>query len=112
MELLITKKGSITFIAFSCNYLDAGNCEAFKRSIEPLLEANNWVVLDLDNLKFVDSSGLGALLFCQRKLTAARGDLKLCSMARQVRTPFEQVRMQRLIHVFNSREEALASFET
>lgn len=111
MELIIKKIGSVTLIAFSGNYLDAGNCDEFKRSIEPLLASNHLVILDLDNLKFVDSSGLGALLFCQRKLAASHGDLRLCGMCRPVRTPFELVRMHRLIDVFDNREDALASFE-
>ena len=44
--------------------LDASNAKEFKRDIAPLLEPCRKVVFDLRELRFVDSSGLGAILSC------------------------------------------------
>ena len=68
--------------------LDASNAGEFKRDIAPVLQANTKLVLDLSRLRFVDSSGLGAMLSCLRQLSAKSGDLKLCGMSKQVRGAF------------------------
>ena len=47
---------------------DAG--KEFKRDIAAVLEPCRKVVFDLRELRFVDSSGLGAILSCLRQLNA------------------------------------------
>ena len=83
----------------------------FKRDIAPVLQANTKVVLDLSRLRFVDSSGLGAMLSCLRQLSAKHGDLKLCGMSKQVRAVFELVRMHRIFDISGTKEEAVHAFE-
>jgi anti-sigma B factor antagonist len=91
--------------------LDAGNSGDLKRDIAPILESNAKVVIDLSRLRFVDSSGLGAMLSCLRQLTAKGGDLKLCGMSKQVRAAFELVRMHRIFDIFGTRDEAVRAFQ-
>lgn len=64
-------------------------------------------VLDMSQLQFVDSSGLGAILSCLRELNKRDGDLSLCGLTKPVRTLFELVRMHRVFEIFNTREEAI-----
>jgi anti-sigma B factor antagonist len=61
-------------------------------------------------LQFVDSAGLGAILSCLRKLTAAEGDLKLCGLTGPVRAIFEISRMHRIFDIYATRAEAIAAF--
>ena len=68
------------------------------------------LVFDMNALRFVDSSGLGALLSCLRQVHSSGGDLKLCEMAKTVRALFELVRMHRIFEIYSSREEALRSY--
>ena len=90
--------------------LDASNAGEFKRDIAPVLQANTKLVLDLSRLRFVDSSGLGAMLSCLRQLSAKSGDLKLCGMSKQVRGLFELVRMHRIFDIYGTKEEAVHAF--
>ena len=92
--------------------LDASNSGEFKRDIAPVLQANTKLVLDLNQLRFVDSSGLGAMLSCLRQLTAKGGDLKLCGMSSQVRALFELVRMHRIFDIYSTREDAVKAFHS
>lgn len=89
--------------------LDASNIKAFKDAIQPVLETNPAVLLDMSSLNFVDSSGLGALLGNLRTMNNKNGQLKLFAMAKPVQALFELVRMHRIFAIYNSREEALAS---
>jgi anti-sigma B factor antagonist len=91
-------------------YLDAGNVRDFKQAVAPMLQPGIKLVLDLSELKFVDSSGLGALLSCLRQLTAQGGDLKLCGVTRPVRALFELVRMHKVLDIYNTADEAIQAY--
>jgi anti-sigma B factor antagonist len=67
--------------------------------------------VDLSHLRFVDSSGLGAMLSCLRQLNATGGDLKLCGMSKAVRAVFELVRMHRIFDIYDTRELAVSAFQ-
>ena len=112
MEIVVDKVDNIAVAAVPVDELDASNAEEFKRDIAPVLQANTKLVLDLGRLRFVDSSGLGAMLSCLRQLSAKSGDLKLCGMSKQVRALFELVRMHRIFDIYGTREEAARAFQS
>ena len=110
MEIHVEKKPDVTVVKIAARVMDASNAPAFKEKIAPVIEENNNVILDVSSLEFLDSSGLGAILSCLRKLTGKGGDMKLCGMTKPVRALFELVRMHRIIEVYNTREEAADAF--
>ncbi len=112
MELSIDKIGDVAAVAVPVEELDASNASELKRDIAPLLQANAKVVLDLSRVRFMDSSGLGAMLSCLRQLTARKGDLKLCGMSKQVRGAFELVRLNRIFDIYGNRAEAVLAFQS
>lgn len=109
MNLMVEEVADVTIVTVPVDELDASNVAEFKRDIAPLLEAHRELLLDLSQLRFVDSSGLGAILSCLRQLTAKGGDLKLCGMANPVRTIFELVRMHRIFHIYGTQAEAVGA---
>ena len=111
MEIPVEKLDGVSVAVLPVDELDAGNAPEFKRGIAPALQANTKLVLDLSRLRFVDSSGLGAILSCLRQLSAKNGDLKLCGMSKQVRAAFELVRMHRIFDITGTKEEAVHAFE-
>jgi len=90
--------------------LDASNVREFKDAVQALIHEQNRVVLDMSAVKFVDSSGLGALISCLRLLNTRRGDFKLCAMSKPVRALFELMRMHRVFNIYDARSEAVKSF--
>jgi len=109
MEMTIQKVGEVAVVELRGEQLDASNVMDFKRDIAPVLEANSRVCFDLSQLRFVDSSGLGAILSCLRRLNGAGGDLKLCGLAKPVRALFELVRMHKIFDIYTTRDEAVRS---
>lgn len=90
--------------------LDASNVREFREAVQSLIQDRTRVVLDLEGVKFVDSSGLGALISCLRQLNGRDGDLRLCAMSATVRALFELMRMHRVFNIQDTRAEAVASF--
>lgn len=110
MQIDIDKVGDIAVVTLQAEHLDASAAEDFKRNMQPILDANHKIVLDMTPLQFVDSAGLGAILSCLRKLNAAEGDLKLCGLTKPVRAIFEISRMHRIFDIFPTRAEAVQAF--
>ena len=112
MEIAVEKAGDVAVVEIPVEELDASNAAELKRDIGPVLEANKKVVLDLSRLRFVDSSGLGAMLSCLRQLTGSGGDLRLSGMSKPVRALFELVRMHRIFDIYATKEEAIRAFQS
>lgn len=110
MEMDVEKIGEVAVVTLPGEHLDVSNIKEFKRNIASALQENSRVVFDLRRLRFVDSSGLGAILACLRQLNNAGGDLKLCEVSKPVRALFELVRMHRIFEIFNTKEDAVHSF--
>lgn len=111
MDIKTEKVENFTILTIAGEHLDASNAKEFKRDVAAILEEGSKAILDMSQLQFVDSSGLGAILSCLRHLNKQQGDLYLCSMTKPVRTLFELVRMHRVFQIFNTREEALRALE-
>lgn len=111
MEFRVERIGDVAIVALPGEMLDASNSAELKQDVAPLLEGRKKVVFDMGQLRFVDSSGCGALLSCLRKVNAQGGDLKLCGVTKSVRVLFEAIRMHRIFDVFNTKEEAVKAFQ-
>jgi len=110
MEFTVETIGEVCVISIKVNKLDAANAKEFKADITPLFTNRQRLILDLGNLGFIDSSGLGAILSCLKLVTGQQGELKLCNLTKAARILFELVRMHKVFEIFNTREEAVASF--
>src|SRR5689334_10853849 len=90
--------------------ITATNSLAFEDDLKPLMNGNTRFIFDLAQVKQLDSSGLGAIVGCLKRLRDAGGDLKLCGMSKQIRTIFEIVRMHHVFDIFATRQEAIESY--
>ncbi|MEJ2007433.1 MAG: STAS domain-containing protein [Acidobacteriota bacterium] len=111
MELAVNKIGEVGVAEVLVDELDAANAPDFKRDITPVVETHTKLVLDLSRLRFVDSSGLGAILSCLRQVSAKGGDVKLCCVSKQVWTSFDLMRMHRIFDIYPTRADAVSAFE-
>ena len=112
MDTTIEHDGALTIVIIPSEHLDASNAKKFQRDMVPIFQKDAKVIFDVSQVRFVDSSGLGALLSCLRQLHAVGGDLKLHGLAKPVRALFELVRMHRIFDIYNTREEAVQAFQS
>jgi anti-sigma B factor antagonist len=112
MEFKVERIGDVTVIQICTESLRADNVQDFKSKISDLVKPDAKIVLDLITLKFVDSSGIGALLSCFKDLNSSNGSLSLCNVTEPVRNLFELVRVHRFLRVFDSCNEAVRAFSS
>jgi anti-sigma B factor antagonist len=111
MDVTIEQIAGVTVVVLPGKDLDAGNAGEFKSAIAPVLKAHSKMVFDLSQLRFIDSSGLGAFLSCLRQLSTKGGELKLCGLSNQVYQTFELVRMHRIFDIYGTKSEAVQAFQ-
>lgn len=86
--------------------LDSSKSEEFKQIVDSVLTSEAQVLLlDLKNITFVDSSGLGTLVVALKQLKAADRKMYICSINDQVRMLFELTSMDRVFDVLRDRQE-------
>jgi anti-sigma B factor antagonist len=112
MQLTTETIQNVAVVTLHFEEFDASNAEDFKRQMAPLLQSNPRMVFDLSRVQFIDSSGCGAILSCLKNLTSIGGDLRLCGVTPRVRTTFELIRLHRICQIFNTRDEAVKSFQS
>ncbi len=111
MQLNIVEQGEIVKIEVNEERMDAHNSGDLKEQMLGLFDEGKCnLVIDLSAVRFVDSSGLGALVSGFKNASARDGSLKLCSLQPQVRSMFELTRLHRVFEIFASMDEALDSF--
>ncbi len=110
MDLQIHEHGNgCLTVRLPVDSLDATNARAFRREMTPLVRTNSRIILDMRNIVFVDSSGLGSLITCLRKLGNGSGGLRLFGLNHTVQSMFELMRMHRVFVVCDNEAQALAS---
>ena len=82
--------------------------EAFRNLVE---EGVSQVIVDLQEVPFIDSSGLAALVSGLKTLGGESANLKLAAPQSQARLLFELTMFDRVFEIHDSVEDALNSLE-
>ncbi|BDV43543.1 anti-sigma factor antagonist [Geotalea uraniireducens] len=111
MNLNVEQKNDIMIIFVKEERLDAHNSNDLKTKMQELFEnGNKHLLVDMNDVRFIDSSGLGALVSGFKNAISHQGSLKLTSLQPQVRSMFELTRLHRVFEIFGSTAEALENF--
>jgi anti-anti-sigma factor len=65
------------------------------------------LVINMEGVSFIDSSGLGLLLAARKNIDSNNGKLHLCNVSAQVKKTFDQTNLTNYFSVFASEQEAL-----
>ena len=111
MDIEVRSQGQVKIIKLRGRLSFGEPCDRLRATIEDLLGAgDNHLVLDLEELATMDSSGIGLLA---RFLTSAKqqgGSLKLVNPSKFVLQTLKLVGLLNLFEVFSDPKGAVASF--
>ena len=92
--------------------LDSVHANNLRREVLDTINSGVEVILvDLQDITFMNSSGMGALVATLKAVKAAGGQLALCSLSDQVRIIFELSRMERIFQIYRDRQEFEAKYK-
>ena len=104
----IVHSGRALVLKVLADSLETDNVAAFRSAIIPMLDKSAHFVIDLSDVEFMDSTGLGSMLSCLRIVKSKGGSLRLCNLTPEVEQLFEMVMMDRVFEIFPTTEAALA----
>jgi anti-anti-sigma factor len=112
VQLKCRQLGDVTAIEVNEDTLDAERAEEFRAQLEARIHGSRKVLLDLNAVAFADSTGLGAILICIHRATTAGRKLRICALRPLVQEMFHVLRLDRMVDVHVTPEEALTAFGT
>jgi anti-sigma B factor antagonist len=102
-------EGEILVVSLRDKRLDAVIAASFREAmLERISQGQNKIVLDLTNVGFLDSSGLGAIVAILKQV-GHEGCLHLCGVSPAVMAVLRLTRMDRVFKTFPTRAAALAA---
>lgn len=113
MEYKFESRGpSTTGVIVLSGRLDLLAADELKSRIQHLV-ADGWcqLVVDLDAVRFIDSSGLGALIGGLKIARVAGGDFRIARPAEQVRYILQVSTLDRVLTPYPTVEEALRGYD-
>jgi anti-anti-sigma factor len=91
--------------------LAAGADELHDTVVEVLEGGSRKILMNLEGVSFMDSSGIGKLVHCLTSTTDQDGTLKLLKIPRKTYDVLEITQVLQLFEHFDDESEAIASFE-
>ncbi|HZW45921.1 MAG TPA: STAS domain-containing protein [Microvirga sp.] len=107
MRLIDEQRNGILVLRIDEKRVDASKAPAFKDEVAKRIEAgHSQVVLDMSGVEFVDSSGLGALVSCLKRI-GPRGKLAIAGASGAVIRLFSLTRMDRVFSLHDTVDAAV-----
>jgi anti-anti-sigma factor len=108
MEVLVASHGPRVAVAHLKGRLDLMSAPDVRARLTGIVVAGqDRLVVDLLEVPFIDSSGLGALISALKAARQARGDLRIASPDEQPLTVLKLTRLDRVLKPYTTVEEAL-----
>ena len=92
--------------------IDGSNVAEFEEAIRAVTEeGHRAVIMDFEELTYISSAGLRAILLTAKSLGNQNAKFALCSLSDQIREVFEVSGFDKIIAIHPSKAEALASLD-
>ena len=104
--------GEVSVVQFKDRkILDESNIQEMGRELFELVDQKRTkILLNFMNVEFLSSAALGKLITLDKKLKAAKGQLKLSSIRPEIYEVFAITRLNKLFDIHDDEADALATF--
>lgn len=103
--------GDVSVIDLEGNLTGGGEADALRQAVGDLLKADRRrIIINMQQARFIDSSGLGELLACKKLALEKGGDVKLLRASGKVHGVLVDARLTRVFETFSDEAIAVGSF--
>ncbi|MEJ5284922.1 MAG: STAS domain-containing protein [Brevinematia bacterium] len=111
MEINRREAGEIVIFDIT-GEIDLYNAPEIKEKIKDEMNKNKVnIIINLDKVTYIDSSGIGVLISSLSNLKKVGGALKLINVYASVRKVFELTKLTSFFDIYDSEADAIASFK-
>jgi anti-sigma B factor antagonist len=110
VEIIRQDIGAVSVLHVS-GRLDLAGGTMLKEQVKKILGSNVMAVhINLNNVDFINSSGLGALVSTMKEVRLVKGRLTLSNLASYVQEIFDITQLSHIFEIYKTEEEALNSY--
>jgi anti-sigma B factor antagonist len=111
MNLKIDKRvvNGVTIMSCHGRVMFGEEATALRDSLKEALRKTPRIVLNLSDVTYIDSGGLGTLVGVYSSARAAGADIKLTGLGQRLRDVLQITKLATVFQVFDSEQEALAA---
>lgn len=111
MDISEKRIGDVTVISLS-GRLDAYSANEVEKKLDSLIDAAQVrLVISLEKLEYISSSGLRVSLAALKKVKKQQGDIKLACLKPYIKEVFDIAGFTQLFNMFDTEEAAVNSFK-
>ncbi len=110
--ILKTERQGANLIVSIDGELDLETAPLFKETVEKKLnqyESVRHLILDLEKVNFIDSSGLGAILGRYKRLSGQGGKISVIKVSQPIKRVLELSGLLKVITIYENRHQALGN---
>lgn len=112
VKLNIRQVGDVTVVDAAGRITLGEGASTLRDSIKSLLaEGKKWIVLNLAEVSYVDSSGVGELVSSFTSASTSGGRLKLLGVTKRIKDLLQITKLYTVFEIFDDEASALASFK-
>jgi len=112
MRLKTKELNDVVVIEVKGNMMGGPDAQKFRDLMHKLIEdGKNKVVVDLKNVKFINSAGLGTLISALTTTRNAGGDLKIANPTQKIESLLMITKLIKVFESYSSVDEAVESFK-
>jgi len=112
MEIKTDQKGDVLVVRAKGELTMTSEQELRRAFVESASQNQTKLVIDMGGVDFVDSSGLGVLIWGMKNMRQRGGDVRLFGLTKLVEDVFKITQLKLAFQTFDTEREALANFET
>jgi anti-sigma B factor antagonist len=111
MKFEVVEKGDVTLLNIGGRItLGAGDVKMRDKLLEQLEKGRKKIVLDLGEVSFIDSAGLGELVAAYTSARRHGAQVKLANLTKKIDDLLDITRLSSVFETFESSDEAIKSF--
>jgi anti-sigma B factor antagonist len=113
LEIQVREAGTVTVLDLSGKLTGYEGVELLQDAVGGLVHrGTSHILINLDQVPYMDSAGIGALVTCYKRALERGSTLKLLNPQKRVFDLLHIVKLDRIFECFNEETQALASFST
>lgn len=111
MEIHVREEGPVTVLDLSGKMTLHQGDALLLDTVDRLLHGGpSRILINLDQVPYIDSAGIGALVSCYRRAVERGSTLKLLNPKRRVFDLLHLVKLDEIFECFHDEQQAIASF--
>ena len=110
LKLAVNTKEGILVVDCSGRIVFGDESALLRDTVKEALAMNNRIVLNLGEVNYIDSGGLGTLVALRTSAQNAGGTIKLTNLTKRVGDLLQVTKLLTVFDVYNSEAEAIESF--